>query len=634
MMRPVRVLCWAVALAAVLAGGGLALSYALRNPLADLPPTTHSRPPVAANTAAETAAPVRPPRPSNAYVGSAACLECHADIYESYYGNHPMGRAMAHVNDASPLEDYLENTEFDAPPSSRRKHTLRYSVEKNGTGVRHCETLLEPDGELLYEQCVPVHYAIGSGERGRSYMTNRDGLLFMSPISWYSEKSRWDFSPGYQVRNLRFGRRILDGCVACHSGRMAPAPDHWNRFQSAPVLEGAISCERCHGPGEEHVARHRSGAYDGTPDPIVNPADLEPSRRDSVCFQCHLVGEERIARYGRTDFDFRPGDRVTDIWTIFVQGTGVGEDNTTAAVSQAEQMLASACYRKSEGALSCTSCHDPHSVPQAEDRVAFYRSRCLQCHDSGATECAKPAHERIQATVEDSCIHCHMPSIDANNVPHTSQTDHRVLRSYAPSDGVKRLGIGGLSAFRAETGEVPHAELERARGLLIAEQAEKAKKPGPLPSIAIEKLKPWLESVPDDAAAAVGLGAAHVLNNDIDAAVRSFEHALTIEPNNEEALRRLVVTCHDHGKIEQGVDYARRLVQLNPWHADDFGRLAHMLGQLGEFDEGIKVAQRALELDPGDALVHGWLAEVYGLNGNDERRRHHQQLFEKLSARR
>ena len=30
--------------------------------------------------------------------------------------------------------------------------------------------------------------------------------------------------------------------------------------------------------------------------------------------------------------------------------------------------------------MSCTSCHDPHYEPPAEERVSYYREKCLTCH--------------------------------------------------------------------------------------------------------------------------------------------------------------------------------------------------------------------------------------------------------------
>ena len=55
---------------------------------------------------------------------------------------------------------------------------------------------------------------------------------------------------------------------------------------------------------------------------MVNPAKLTAERRDSVCMQCHLEGEARIARAGRSQDDYRPGERCRTTWeSSFVRMT-------------------------------------------------------------------------------------------------------------------------------------------------------------------------------------------------------------------------------------------------------------------------------------------------------------------------
>ena len=50
---------------------------------------------------------------------------------------------------------------------------------------------------------------LGSGRQGASYLIDRDGFLFQSPISWYAQQRRWDLSPGYQKTNAHFDRVIV-----------------------------------------------------------------------------------------------------------------------------------------------------------------------------------------------------------------------------------------------------------------------------------------------------------------------------------------------------------------------------------------------------------------------------------------
>lgn len=559
--------------------------------------------------------PVVPVKPPEDYVGSAACKECHGQICEQF-ALHPMGRSAAEVLKASPLEDYTKNTGFERPPAVNFDCTLSYDVRRSDSAVVHHESATAKDGNKIYDLGEPVHYSVGSGQRGRSYIIDRGGVLLMSPITWYTQGNRWDLSPGYDRQNLHFSRRVVDGCVYCHLGRMAPVADDPDRFQEPPFHEIAIGCERCHGPGQRHIAYHQLAGEKTGPDPITNPADLPAATRDEVCFQCHLIGEERIPRYGRGEFDFRPGDHLTDIWTVFLKGDGIDGDSTEA-VSQVEQMLSSACYRKSNGSFGCVSCHDPHSRPEPDGRDAFYRERCLQCHSAGQTTCSKPESERLVVSPSDSCVHCHMPAVAANDVPHTSQTDHRVLKDPAQHHST-RPQSRRLTIYGENDNLIPPEELDRGRAIQMA-KAGAASGNGALSAQAIPILERWLKVVPEDIEAWEALGIAYWESREASQAARALEQALKLDPDREGPLQRLFLVYHESGEYELGVEYGRKLLAVNPWYYEYFGRMAHMLAELGQVREGIAMAERALELNPAAFPIHQWLAGEYEQLGELEK---------------
>ena len=49
------------------------------------------------------------------------------------------------------------------------------------------------------------------------------------------------------------------------------------------VTEWNVGCERCHGPGSEHVKLK-------TRETIVNPARLDYVHANDTCIQCHSQG--------------------------------------------------------------------------------------------------------------------------------------------------------------------------------------------------------------------------------------------------------------------------------------------------------------------------------------------------------
>ena len=607
----------AVVVAAVVALGVTISERLADDPLADLP---SSRVTSKSNHPSNVSPPQLPPSPVDDFVGSVACTECHAEV-ASQYATHPMSRSLTRVTAAHASKGNSSPPEFTTPPGTHQEGTLRYYVESEGDRVLHHEVRTGGENEELYDQAVEVHYEIGSGQRGHSYLIDRGGMFFMSPITWYSEKSRWDLSPGYSRNNRRFERRAVDACVNCHSGRPAHDLRAADRFHSPPFIEEQIGCERCHGPGGRHIAYHRQREGKTEVDPIVNPERLSPHLRDAVCNQCHLQGADRILRYGRTEYDFRPGDSLDDIWTIFMRESDSASGTSTKAVSQTRQMMASRCYKESAGQLGCISCHDPHAAAAPEDRVEYFRSKCIECHGNGASECLEPAEERRVESIGDSCIDCHMPRLDASDVPHTSQTDHRVPRKPFLEPVVSKQEAV-LNVFSPAGTEVPEWEQQRARGLVMAKFANDEKN-GVLAKQASAILETVRKIVPEDPHVMLALGTCYSLHGRPDMATVAWRHLLELEPENETALERLATLHQERREFQASAPLFDRLLKLMPWRHDLHGRYALSLGQLSQLDSGIEIAERGLELNPSAWQLHDWLSDAYTITGKPDRAEFH-----------
>lgn len=558
-------------------------------------------------------APLRLPAPpaiSHDYVGSMVCRECHHEIWDRYQ-THPMSQSMGRVRDVAVVEDYSQ-----IPPFTRGGR--EYYVERQGDVVLHHERQTDETGQAIYDQAVEVNYAVGSGKRGRSYVIDRGGLLFQSPISWYSEKKRWDLAPGYPDHDhLRFERRIVDRCISCHAGRVAPDPAWVDHFQEPAILEFAIGCERCHGPAGEHVAGRRASRADDWVDPIVNPASLSPEKRESVCNQCHLHGDVEILKYGRSEFDFRPGMHVAEVWS-FLMSHQDHDSQTPKAVSQVQQMYDSVCSLRSAGRLSCVSCHDPHFSPSESEKDDFYRAKCLACHASG--DCHELRERRHAETIADSCIACHMPRLSASDVPHTTQTDHRVPRrpGDAPVKSNRTTNPDGFpEIFGTPSAPLSTLEESRIRGLVAAKSAEEARS-AQLGHRASQFLEPVFRAAPGDYEVVDRLAVIRFRERQEAEAIDLWNGLLRVAPAHEQTLQSLVLACREQGRVLEALGYLDRLLQVNPWHARFWERRSQLQLSLGRREESLASGLRALELDPSMHQLYRSLAELARSLGNSD----------------
>lgn len=363
-------------------------------------------------------------------VGSSACKECHAAIYDSY-SKRPMAQSSGAVGAGTKLERF-ENNRFTAYRVDARDGQVAFTFE---------------NGDIRVER--KLDYYIGSGAVGRSYLSLIDGFMFQAPVAWYTAPARWNLSPGFEnSADINLTRAVQPACLKCHSSRIQHAEGTVNGYKNPPFLEGGVSCERCHGPGSDHIAAMQSGQK-GAAISIVNPVKLDADRRGSVCAQCHLSGAAEISRSENTRA-FRAGDRLSDFVTVLIPAAATG---AMPVISHYQKMTESACWQASREKMWCGTCHDPHRVPARATEASYFRSRCLTCHSDSS--CPAPRPSRAKAA--DTCTRCHMPASGAPTVQHAVFTDHsipRKPRSEAPLTQTKVIELIPFIGFTATDREL------------------------------------------------------------------------------------------------------------------------------------------------------------------------------------
>jgi hypothetical protein len=533
-------------------------------------------------------------RPDVGYIDDAACADCHVEIAK-HYRNHPMGRSLAEI--AKVVDRFPVNgreSGFSAFRSS-------FQVVRQGKRMIHRQVRLDEEGKPVWSLDLPVDYVIGSGTRGYSFLFQREGFLFQTPISWFSQKRVWDRSPGVSQIALA-GRPVMPECLYCHANHAHARKESRNGYAEL-IFEGhAIGCERCHGPGALHVKERNEGValagpFDRT---IVNPARMEPELRDAVCAQCHLAGEPRVLRRGRGLYDFRPGMPLYLFWSVFVPDREPGSEHK--AVNHFEQMNLSRCFQGSSGAnrLGCVSCHDPHEKPAEERRVEFYRSRCLQCHQQHG--CSLPREERLRRHKQDSCIVCHMPHYTASDIAHTAATDHRIVRkaTFRSGSPERQESMARFPVlFYRGSSTIGQMERDRDLGMALASLAAGASTdPSRFARRAVELLDKSVTAFPDDVAGWEAKGQALALLNRLPEALAAFEAALEKAPRRELSLHGAALMAQKTGDRDKALAYWRRAVEVDPCSADYRGNLALLLVHARAWKEARPHAEAWLRLDP------------------------------------
>jgi hypothetical protein len=409
---------------------------------------------------------------------------------------------------------------------SATRFTIR--SDSKGTWQR-----MERGGQVSEYQ---VAFVIGSGKHAAGSLILIDGHLFQSPICYYTNRRAYDLAPGYE--NLPapdFTRVVDEECLLCHSGRPLLVAGTSNRYKAPIFAEQSISCDRCHGPVEEHLRRPVPGS-------IVNPARLPPTARDSVCEQCHLAGVTRIPNPGKTFEDFRPGQRLEEVFTVYTRAGA----HAFKVISHAEQLALSACVRSSGGKLWCATCHDPH--PQTAPTFETYNSRCQLCHQGRLAQ-AHPAAV--------NCVSCHMARRETRDGGHTVFTDHRITRR--PEPDVPAALSEDLAAWRD-----PEPSLQM-RNLALAYLNAGVSNRSPAQMVrAYRMLTEVQKATPEDVAVLKGIGRALLLGKQPVEALRAFDQVLQLVPDTAAGEEDAGVACLESGQLESAVRHLERAMTLDP----------------------------------------------------------------------
>lgn len=270
------------------------------------------------------------------YVGSQTCIGCHSPIGEVFALSGHAHALSKIVDGQSPQPPYQT---FGDPPQGYTWDQISYVIG----GYNWQAIFANQDGYIITDEPG----ASGNAEYGNQFNFANSAL-----------GKEAGFVP------YRAGEADLkNDCVACHttgyssSGSQDDLPGIVGTWK-----EDGVTCERCHGPGSQHVA---------------NPQAVKPviDRSSDLCAECHKT-EDGLKVLAKDGF-----------------------------IIHAQQY--SEVFQSKHLVLECSDCHDAHSgvVQLKKQNLALTRTQCANCHYESAT------YQKVAMHQSFACTSCHMPPL-------------------------------------------------------------------------------------------------------------------------------------------------------------------------------------------------------------------------------
>ncbi|EMI25673.1 multiheme c-type cytochrome [Rhodopirellula europaea] len=325
------------------------------------------------------------------FVGKAVCAECHRSNFE-------MHQASGHASTFTLTSEPVVSNLFDGKTVDAGELHGLFHYRSSEEGLLVLRALDESVDEM-----VPMKfpYALGSGRNAITLFSilreeSKTSSIMEHRVSWYPgregepsnhqvtdsrQTGRFGLTPGHTNSEPLdamdcFGERIrgekMDSCIDCHttSGKIV---DH-----ELTDLIPNVDCEKCHGPGSEHVRLARR--MDNPPAFSVGRSDWDGESEIQLCGSCH-----RLPRH------VSPKE-LRDYSSELLRLQPIG-------------LLRSECYVKSGRSLTCSTCHNPHQDARLKS-TADYDQDCRTCHQPHVE-----SQVACSVSTDGGCVKCHMPPI-------------------------------------------------------------------------------------------------------------------------------------------------------------------------------------------------------------------------------
>lgn len=599
------------------------------------------------------------------FVGRGVCAECHPRQAETWRGSdHDL--AMQPADRRTVLADFGSPAPGKSAPATFLWRDDKPFVRTEGPTGRI------DDFEIAYTFGVrPLQQYLVALPGGRYQALNLAWDTRPKPAGgqrWFDLYAAERPRPGdplhWTGRDLMWNHM----CSECHSTNLLKnyraADDRYETTWS----ELNVACEGCHGPGSRHVewARaskgksasgaaglglavsfrdHRDAAWqmDATTG-IARRTGPAPSRLEiETCARCHArrgMIEDRYV-YGRPLLDtHRPA--LLDAELYHADGQILGE------VYEYGSFLQSRMYR---AGVTCSDCHDPHSLATAAPPSAV----CARCHLPAKFDTPAHHHHKVGSPGA-ACVECHMPTrtymvVDprrdhslrvprpdlsvAIGTPNACTGCHRDRPAQWAADAVERWSPGRPrpahygQVLDAGRRDLPGADAQLvglagdtgAPGIVRATAISLLRRRSAASILAIERAT----SDPDPIIRLAAVGGAAGLS--LDARLSMLARLLDdpVRAIRIETARALAevpaerLTPEQRVALERGLGEYRHAQEINADRPEAQTSLAALADRRGAPEEAQRAFERAIALDPTFVPAYANLADHYRGLGQDVR---------------
>lgn len=339
-----------------------------------------------------------------AFAPNESCVDCHQEQASAWQSSHH-AMAMQEATVETVLGDFQQAVFKEGDASF-----LFFKGEEDDFRVR-------VEGAEGDPQEYRIAYTFGVHPLQQYLIELPGGRLQALTVVFDVEKKEWySLYPGETISSdqaFSFSGRYQNWnvmCAECHSTAFEKNYDAQTDTYSSTWAEINVSCQACHGPGEEHAAWALAGADSEVAGAglVGQLAEGRPGSEIETCAVCHS------RRHAVSPSDTTGGHFLDDfVPETLDEGLYEPDGQILEEVYVHGSFLQSRMYA---AGVTCTDCHDPHGLNLVEEGDAL----CTRCHglepDRRFPQLAKRRYDTVEhhhhkvSSPGARCVSCHMPT--------------------------------------------------------------------------------------------------------------------------------------------------------------------------------------------------------------------------------